>query len=213
MNDVDWKTAFAKLPYIAILRGLSPDNAIEIIGGLRDVGFRAVEIPFNSPNPVRSLESAVAKFGGDLLLGGGTILTALDAKRVCDAGGNFVVSPNTDSSVIEATKSCGMTSIPGVSTPSEAFAALNAGADALKLFPAESLPPRVVKSWRAVLPKDLWLIPVGGITPDSVAPYMAAGADGFGLGSSLFQRDSSKEQVVKSAEKFVSSYKSAIQQQ
>ena len=210
MNIIEWKTVFNALPYIAILRGLTPENAIQIIGALHDAGFRAVEIPFNSPEPLKSLESAVARFGDDLLLGGGTVLTSEDVTSIYNAGGRFVVSPNSNHNVIKTTKSFGMVSIPGVSTPSEAFAAVNAGADALKLFPAENLPPVVVKAWRAVLPENLWLLPVGGITPALVAPYLAAGANGFGLGSSLFQNHWSKNEVVRSAEMFVSAYRSLV---
>ena len=210
MNIIEWKTVLNALPYIAILRGLTPENAIQIIGALHDAGFRAVEIPFNSPEPLKSLESAVAKFGDDLLLGGGTVLTSEEVTSVYNAGGRFVVSPNSNHNVIKTTKSFGMVSIPGVSTPSEAFAAVNAGADALKLFPAENLPPVVVKAWRAVLPEDLWLLPVGGITPALVAPYLAAGANGFGLGSSLFQNHWSKNEVVRSAEMFISAYRTLV---
>ena len=210
MNIIEWKTVLNALPYIAILRGLTPENTIQIIGALHDAGFRAVEIPFNSPEPLKSLESAVAKFGDDLLLGGGTVLTSEEVTSVYNAGGRFVVSPNSNHNVIKTTKSFGMVSIPGVSTPSEAFAAVNAGADALKLFPAENLPPVVVKAWRAVLPEDLWLLPVGGITPALVAPYLAAGANGFGLGSSLFQNHWSKNEVGRSAEMFVSAYRSLV---
>ena len=210
MNIIEWKTVLNALPYIAILRGLTPENAIQIIGALHDAGFRAVEIPFNSPEPLKSLESAVAKFGDDLLLGGGTVLTSEEVTSVYNAGGSFVVSPNSNHNVIKTTKSFGMVSIPGVSTPSEAFAAVNAGADALKLFPAESLPPVVVKAWRAVLPEDLWLLPVGGITPALVAPYLAAGANGFGLGSSLFRSEWSTNEVVRAAETFVSAYRSLV---
>ena len=210
MNIMEWKRVLHALPYIAILRGLIPENAIQIIGALQDAGFRAVEIPFNGPEPLKSLESAVEKFGDDLLLGGGTVLTSEDVTSVYNAGGRFVVSPNSNHNVIKTTKSFGMVSIPGVSTPSEAFAAVNVGADALKLFPAENLPPVVVKAWRAVLPKDLWLLPVGGVTPASVGPYLAAGANGFGLGSSLFQSDWSTKEVVRAAQTFVCTYRSLV---
>ena len=210
MNVFEWKEALAPLPYVAILRGLHPENTQTVIGKLCESDFRAVEIPFNSPDPLKSIEIAVREFGGDILVGGGTVLNSGDVKRVCDAGAQFVVSPNADQSVIETTKTLDMVSIPGVSTPTEAFAALQAGADILKLFPAENLPPLVVKSWRAVLPKELWLLPVGGITPEKISSYLTAGADAFGLGSSLFWSGSSSKDVAKSAQLFVSTYKSLL---
>ena len=210
MNVFEWKEALAPLPYVAILRGLHPENTQTVIGKLCESDFRAVEIPFNSPDPLKSIEIAVREFGGDILVGGGTVLNSGDVKRVCDAGAQFVVSPNADQSVIETTKALDMVSIPGVSTPTEAFAALQAGADILKLFPAENLPPLVVKSWRAVLPKGLWLLPVGGITPEKISSYLTAGADAFGLGSSLFRSGSSSKDVAKSAQLFVSTYKSLL---
>ena len=210
MNVFKWKEALAPLPYVAILRGLQPENTQTVIGELCESNFRAVEIPFNSPDPLKSIEIAVREFGGDILVGGGTVLNSGDVKRVCDAGAQFLVSPNADQSVIETTKTLDMVSIPGVSTPTEAFAALQAGADILKLFPAENLPPLVVKSWRAVLPKELWLLPVGGITPEKISSYLTAGADAFGLGSSLFRSGSSSKDVAKSAQLFVSTYKSLL---
>ena len=208
MNVFEWKKALAPLPYVAILRGLQPENTQAVIGELCESDFRAVEIPFNSPDPLKSIEIAVREFGGNILVGGGTVLNSGDVKRVYDAGAQFVVSPNADQSVIETTKALDMVSIPGVSTPTEAFSALQAGADILKLFPAENLPPLVVKSWRAVLPKELWLLPVGGITPEQISPYVIAGADGFGLGSSLFRPEHSSKEVGESARLFVSAYKS-----
>ena len=210
MNVFEWKEALAPLPYVAILRGLHPENTQTVIGKLCESDFRAVEIPFNSPDPLKSIEIAVREFGGDILVGGGTVLNSGDVKRVCDAGAQFVVSPNADQSVIETTKTLDMVSIPGVSTPTEAFAALQACADILKLFPAENLPPLVVKSWRAVLPQELWLLPVGGITPEKISSYLTAGADAFGLGSSLFRSGSSSKDVAKSAQLFVSTYKSLL---
>ena len=209
MSHLNWESTLAPLPFVAILRGLQPKNAEKIVGQLCESGFRAVEIPFNSPDPLKSVELAAHKFGGDILIGGGTVLDAGNVERIHDVGGQFVVSPNTDHAVIKATKSLDMISIPGVSSPTEAFAALQAGADVLKLFPAENLPPIVVKAMRAVLPKESWLMPVGGINPASIRPYLEAGANGFGLGSSLFGPDSTLKEVAKSADLFVSSYKTA----
>lgn len=209
MSHLNWESTLAPLPFVAILRGLQPKNAEKIVGQLCESGFCAVEIPFNSPDPLKSVELAVHKFGGDILIGGGTVLDAGNVERIHDIGGQFVVSPNTDHAVIKATKSLDMISIPGVSSPTEAFAALQAGADVLKLFPAENLPPIVVKAMRAVLPKESWLMPVGGINPSAIRPYLEAGANGFGLGSSLFGPDSTLKEVAKSADLFISSYKTA----
>ena len=210
MSDVNWKSALTPLPLIAILRGIRPENARKIIDALYEAGFRAVEVPLNSPQPLKSLEIAAREFGDGLLVGGGTVLRPEDVHGVREAGGQFVVSPNTDPTVIAATKSLGLMSVPGVSTPSEAFTALKAGADILKAFPAEALPPKIIKAWRAVLPEELWLLPVGGITLETMAPYMAMGANGFGLGSSLFRPDFSSAEVSKQAQLFVSAYRSLI---
>ena len=209
MSHLNWESTLAPLPFVAILRGLQSENVEKIVGQLCESGFRAVEIPFNSPDPLKSVELAAHKFGGDILIGGGTVLDAKNVERIHDVGGQFVVSPNTDHAVIKATKSLDMISIPGVSSPTEAFAALQAGADVLKLFPAENLPPIVVKAMRAVLPKESWLMPVGGINPAAIRPYLEAGANGFGLGSSLFRQDSTLKEVAKSADLFISSYKTA----
>ncbi len=209
MGHLNWKSTLAPLPFVAILRGLQSDNVEKIVGQLCESGFRAVEIPFNSPDPLKSVELAAHKFGGDILIGGGTVLDVGNVKRIHDVGGQFVVSPNTDRAVIKATKSLDMISIPGVSSPTEAFAALQTGADVLKLFPAENLPPIVVKAMRAVLPEESWLMPVGGINPSAIRPYLEAGANGFGLGSSLFRRGSTLKDVAKSADLFISSYKTA----
>jgi 2-dehydro-3-deoxyphosphogalactonate aldolase len=208
MSVVDWKSELTPLPLIAILRGIRPENTRNIIGALCDAGFRAVEVPLNSPQPLKSIEIAAREFADSLLVGAGTVLRPDDVHGVREAGGQFVVSPNTDPTVITATKSLELVSVPGVCTPSEAFTALKAGADILKAFPAEALPPKIIKAWRAVLPEDTWVLPVGGITPDAMAPYLDVGADGFGLGSSLFRPDFSAVEVSKRAKIFVSAYQS-----
>ena len=189
MSHLNWESTLAPLPFVAILRGLQFENVEKIVGQLCESGFRAVEIPFNSPDPLKSVELAAHKFGGDILIGGGTVLDAKNVERIHDVGGQFVVSPNTDHAVIKATKSLDMISIPGVSSPTEAFAALQAGADVLKLFPAENLPPIVVKAMRAVLPKESWLMPVGGINPRTFGrgSRQVAGFGFRGKGKNLFQ--------------------------
>jgi len=177
----------APMPLIAILRGLEPGRAVEVGEVLVNAGFLAIEVPLNSPEPLTSIRRLADAFGGRVLLGAGTVLRVADVGRIADAGGRLVVMPHGDGAIIREAKRLGLACTPGVATPTEAFAALDAGADALKLFPAEALPPAVLRAWRAVLPKATWLMPVGGITPEAMAPYRAAGADGFGLGSALFR--------------------------
>jgi 2-dehydro-3-deoxyphosphogalactonate aldolase len=174
-------------PLIAILRGVRPDEAVAIGRALVDAGFRAIEVPLNSPEPLASIAALAEAFGERVLIGAGTVLDPAKVGAVAGAGGRLIVMPHADPAIVRAAKALGLVCVPGVATPSEAFAALAAGADALKLFPAEALPPAVVKAWRAVLPNDVWLLPVGGITPERMAPYLAAGANGFGLGSALYQ--------------------------
>jgi 2-dehydro-3-deoxyphosphogalactonate aldolase len=202
----DLHRSLAKLPLIAILRGLRPDESLGIGGVLVEAGFAALEVPLNSPEPFESIRVLAEVLGTRALIGAGTVLRPEDVERVAGAGGRLVVMPHGDPSVIRKAKRSGLLCVPGVATPSEAFAALDAGADALKLFPAEMLPPPVVKAWRAVLPKDLWLIPVGGITPEAMASYLAAGADGFGLGSALYRAGMDRAAVSANAVRFVQAF-------
>jgi 2-dehydro-3-deoxyphosphogalactonate aldolase len=196
----------APLPLIAILRGVTPAEVTEIGGVLVAAGFVAIEVPLNSPEPLASIRLLADGFGERALVGAGTVRDPADVPRIAAAGGRLVVMPHGDPAVIRAAKERGLLCVPGVATPTEAFAALDAGADALKLFPAETLPPAVVKAWRAVLPKDVWLLPVGGIRPDRIAPYLAAGAAGFGLGSALYQPGMTPANVAANARTFVDAY-------
>lgn len=198
----------SSLPLIAILRGVTPDEILPVGRALHAAGFRVIEIPLNSPDPLESIRRLTAELGNDCLIGAGTVLTEQQVKDVAAAGGRLVVSPNANLAVIRATKAAGLVSAPGVATPSEGFAALEAGADALKLFPAEQLGPAVLKAWRAVFPKDLPMLPVGGITPDNMTPYVNAGANGFGLGSALYKPGLTAEQVGSNAEAFASAWRS-----
>ena len=209
MNNADRLTSALSEhpPLVAILRGLEPANAKAVFGALYDAGFVVIEVPLNSPEPLKSIEIAATAFGEEMLVGAGTVLAPDDVVRIRDAGGTFVVSPNMNADVIAATKAAGLASMPGVSTPTEAFAALTAGADMLKAFPAEALPPEIIKAWRAVLPADTWLLPVGGITSERMAPYLAAGADGFGLGSAIFKPGWSATEVGEKARDFVAAYR------
>lgn len=203
MTELD--RAFDQLPLIAILRGLEPDQAVAVGKTLIDAGFRIIEVPLNSPEPLLSIERMVDAFGDRALIGAGTVLRASDIGAVAKAGGRLVVMPHADASLIRKADHLGLFCIPGVATPTEAFAALDAGADALKMFPAESMPPAVVKAWRAVLRPPVKLLPVGGITPEGMAGYMSAGASGFGLGSALFKPGMSLDTIADNARAFARS--------
>jgi 2-dehydro-3-deoxyphosphogalactonate aldolase len=183
---IDLRYALGELPLIAILRGVAPENAVAVGEVLIGAGFRIIEVPLNSPRPFDSIAALAMAFSANALIGAGTVLQRGDVGRVRDAGGRLIVMPHSDARVIVDAKACGLFCLPGVATPTEGFAALAAGADGLKLFPAEAIPPPVVKAWRAVFPADTLLLPVGGITPERMAGYRTAGASGFGLGSALF---------------------------
>ena len=152
---------------------------------LVEAGFGAIEVPLNSPDPMRSIEVIAGRVGKAALVGAGTVLLPGAVEAAANAGARLIVAPNADPAVIECALKLGLVVLPGVATPTEAFAALSLGATGLKLFPAEAMPPEVVRAWRSVLPRDAPLVPVGGITPEKLAPYRAAGADGFGIGGAL----------------------------
>ena len=176
----------ARLPLVAILRGLRPEEAPAIGRALVDAGFSLVEVPLNSPRPFESIAALRAALPAEVVLGAGTVMHIEEIAALREAGGELVVMPHADTALIRAAKAAGLLCIPGVATPTEAFAARAAGADALKLFPAEALPAPVLKAWRAVLPPSLRVLPVGGVTPESLATWRAAGAGGAGLGSALY---------------------------
>jgi 2-dehydro-3-deoxyphosphogalactonate aldolase len=194
--------ALAQLPLIAILRGLTPAEAPAIGQALVDSGFAIIEVPLNSPEPLHSI-ATLSRLFPNTLIGAGTVLNAQQVKDVHAAGGRLVVAPNFNPAVVAQALALNMVVLPGVATPTEAFAALGAGAHGLKLFPAEMISPATVKALRAVLPKDAALMPVGGITPDNMAAYRQAGASGFGLGSALYAPGRSAEQVRAAAQNFV----------
>ncbi|WP_299177535.1 2-dehydro-3-deoxy-6-phosphogalactonate aldolase [uncultured Brevundimonas sp.] len=197
------------LPLIAILRGLKPDEAVAVGEAIVAAGFRCLEVPLNSPEPLESIRRLRAALDGRALVGAGTVLTVAAAREVAQAGGQLVISPNVNTDVIRETKTLGLLSLPGFFTPSEAFAALDAGADALKLFPAEVAGTKGLKAVRAVLPAATRVYPVGGVDPDSMGQWLAAGASGFGIGSAVFKPGQSPEQVGRNAAAFVSAWTEA----
>lgn len=198
--------AMTQLPLIAILRGLTPAEAPAVGQALVLSGFALIEVPLNSPDPLDSI-AALAQQHPQALIGAGTVLNAQQVKDVHAAGGRLIVAPNFNPAVVAQALALGMVALPGVATPSEAFAALDAGAQGLKLFPAEMISPATVKALRAVLPKEVALMPVGGITPDTMAPYLAAGANGFGLGSALYAPGRNAAQVAAQAAAFVQAFR------
>ena len=198
--------ALTHLPLIAILRGLTPAEAPAIGQALVDKGFAIIEVPLNSPEPLHSIATLTRLFP-HTLIGAGTVLNAQQVQDVHAAGGRLVVAPNFNPAVVAQALALNMVVLPGVATPTEAFAALEAGAHGLKLFPAEMVSPATVKALRAVLPKNTALMPVGGITPDNMAAYRSSGASGFGLGSALYAPGRSAEQVRLAAQNFVNAFR------
>jgi 2-dehydro-3-deoxyphosphogalactonate aldolase len=190
-------------PLIAILRGVAPDEAEAVGDAVFEAGIRIIEVPLNSPDPLSSIERLSAHFGERALVGGGTVLRWSQVHDIKAAGGRIIVSPNTNAEVIAATAEAGLVSCPGYFTPSEAFAALEAGATAVKLFPAEGASPAVLKAQRAVLPKDVPLIVVGGVQPGFLRPWLDAGANGFGLGSGLYKPGRSAGETGEQARAYV----------
>lgn len=192
---------------VAILRGLPTADAVPLGTMLYEEGFRLIEVPLNSPDPLRSIADLARQLPDDALVGAGTVLSAQQARQVAEVGGQLQVMPHADAAVIQAGVSAGLVVLPGVATPTEAFAALAAGAAGLKLFPAELLQPPVLKAWRAVLPADVPLLPVGGIVPASLPAFKAAGAAGFGLGSALYRPGDTLDAVRAHARAFVQAWR------
>jgi len=193
------RSALATMPVIAILRGIAPDEVVAIGRELAAAGLTVIEVPLNSQQPLVSIERLAAELGHRCLIGAGTVMSTENAADVKAAGGRLVVMPHADPAVIDAAKSAGLECIPGVATPTEAFAALARGADGLKMFPAEMLGPPVLKAWRAVLPRTTLLIPVGGVSSSSIAAYKAAGASGYGIGSALYAPGMAPAEVARRA--------------
>jgi 2-dehydro-3-deoxyphosphogalactonate aldolase len=194
-------------PLVAIIRGVTPDDVEAIGDALYEGGIRIIEVPLNSPEPLKSIELLARRFGDRVLAGAGTVVTSEDVGKVKDAGGRIIVSPNTNVEVIAATAEAGLVSSPGYFTPSEAFAALRAGAHVLKIFPAEGASPAVLKAQLAVLPKGVRIMAVGGIKPDNMQAWLDVGAIGFGLGSGLYKPGQSAAETLEKARAYVAGVK------
>ncbi|HWI87806.1 MAG TPA: 2-dehydro-3-deoxy-6-phosphogalactonate aldolase [Sphingomicrobium sp.] len=194
-------------PLIAIIRGVTPDQVEAIGDALFEGGIRIIEVPLNSPEPLKSIESLARSFGERVLVGAGTVLTTDDVRRVKDVGGRIIVSPDTNVDVISAAAGAGLVSSPGYFTPSEAFTALRAGAHVLKIFPAEGASPAVLKAQLAVMPKGVRVMAVGGIKRDNMRPWLDAGAIGFGLGSGLYKPGQSAADTLEKARAYVAGVK------
>ena len=207
--DEKFAAAMDALPLVAILRGLRPIEALGVGAALVDAGFRIIEVPLNSPRPLQSIASLAAQFP-QALVGAGTVLTARDVAEVHAAGGQLVVAPNFNAAVVNEAVRLGMVCLPGVLSATEAFAALQAGAAGLKLFPAEMIPPAAVRALRAVIASDIALLPVGGITTDNMKDYRTAGASGFGVGSALFKPGLDAVQVGSNARDFAAAWAGTI---
>jgi 2-dehydro-3-deoxyphosphogalactonate aldolase len=192
----DLCTALNQCPVVAILRGVKPDEVDAVGDALVEAGIIVIEVPLNSPDPFDSIGRLAKRYGARALIGAGTVLEPADVARVKDAGGQLIVAPNFDADVVRAARAAGLVALPGVMTPSEGFAALKAGADGLKLFPAEIIPPAVFKAWRAVFLADCLLLAVGGVGVDNLKIYAQAGASGYGIGSALYKPGRSPAEIA-----------------
>lgn len=206
---IDFDGALAAMPVAAILRGLSPDESVAVGEAIVAAGITILEVPLNSPDPLLSIRRMAEAFAGRALVGAGTVLTEAAVDQVRDAGGALIIAPNANVGVIRRTKALGMMSLPGILTPTEAFAALEAGADVLKLFPAEMAGPPVLRAMRAVLPAGTRVMIVGGVSPETIPPYLAAGAAGFGVGSDLYRPGRSAAEVGTRAHALVAAVRQA----
>ena len=195
------------LPLVAVLRGITPEETPSIAQALVDEGFRILEVPLNSPRAFESIGMLAKDYGDRCLVGAGTVIDVSDVACVRGAGGRLIVMPHADIGVVREAKRHAMICVPGVATPTEAFAALAAGADALKLFPAEAMVPAVLRAWRAVLPASALVLPVGGFRPDNMAPWWAEGAAGFGTGSNLYKPGADVSHVQATARTYAAAFR------
>ena len=205
-----WQEALHKLPLVAILRGITPEESIPVATVLCDAGFTLIEVPLNSPSPLKSIEQIRNTVSDGVLVGAGTVLTSTQVTEVTNAGGQLIIAPNFCEEVAKACRDRKALYCPGVATPTEAFNALRAGAAALKLFPAEIITPAAVKAIRAVLPTDIALLPVGGIDQSNMHSYIQAGANGFGIGSALYKPGDKEKQIAHNAQRFIATINNAL---
>lgn len=206
MTDL-FAQAMATLPLVAILRGITPGEVEEVGDVLVESGFRLIEVPLTSPDPFRSIAMLARRLGSAVVVGAGTVRRAEQLDALIEAGGRLMVTPHADAALIRAATARRLSTLPGVATPTEAFAALDAGADALKLFPSDMISPSAVQAFRTVVGPAVPLCPTGGITPGDLRRYVDAGADGFGLGGALYRPGESASDVRTKAEAFVSSWR------
>lgn len=200
---MDLKAWLQRCPLVAILRGVTPDEVVEIAAALESEGIAIVEVPLNSPRPIDSIGRLARHFDGRMLVGAGTVMTATDVAAIAAAGGRLIVTPHATEPVVRAARAHDLLACPGCFTPAEAFAMLAAGADALKLFPAEAASPAVLRSLRAVLPAGTAVLPVGGIDAGNIAGWRAAGAAGFGIGSAIYKAGDSAATVGDKARRLI----------
>ncbi len=202
------QSAFARMPLLAVLRGLRINEAEAVGGALVDAGFRVLEVTLDSPEPCRSIEALAKRFGEEAFIAAGTVLRPAQVAEVAAAGGRAIVAPNFNADVVRATKAAGLVSMPGILTPTEAFNAIDAGADGLKIFPGDAISPAVVKGLRAVLPKDVLLCVTGGVNAANIAAFLAAGASAAGIGSALYQPGKPAGDIAAAARQLVEAVES-----
>jgi len=207
VDTIDIRAWMERCPLIAILRGIKPVEAESIGDALEEAGVRILEVPLNSPDPLQSIATLARAFGDRMLVGAGTLTEAAQVTQVADAGGKLIVTPHAELSVVRAAKEAGLFAVPGFFNPTEAFALLKAGADAIKLFPAEVLGPPMLKALKAVLPKGTLVVPVGGISEKSIPQWIAAGANGFGAGSSIYVPGDDAKTVLQKAKQLLDAFK------
>ena len=196
----------ARCPMVAILRGIRPEEAVPVTAALEAAGFAIVEVPLNSPDPLISVAALAREFGGRMLIGAGTVMTGAQVSDIAAAGGRLIVTPHAYAAVVRTAKRLGLLAVPGFFTPAEAFAMLAAGADALKLFPAEGASPAMLRAMRAVLPVGAMVLPVGGIDASNMRAWRSAGADGFGIGSAVYKPGDTAAQAGAKGSALIAAY-------
>ncbi|MDO6840229.1 2-dehydro-3-deoxy-6-phosphogalactonate aldolase [Paraglaciecola chathamensis] len=210
MSSMTLQAAMNALPLVAILRGITPDEVVSVATALKAEGFNIIEVPLNSPQPIESIRRLVEAFCDELIIGAGTVLSCAQVDEVHAVGGRIIISPNVNPDVIRHSKAKGLYSVPGFYTVSEAFSAIDAGADGIKLFPADTLGAAGLKGMMAVLPKDVPVLPVGGVSNETMSGFVDVGAGGFGLGSGLYKAGMSVEQVTENAKGYVRACRAAL---